>query len=126
MSNEGDRELFTLHPELLDWSATAVWEGRTRVAVAGNRVVGFATLLITETSADVEDLFVDPDCMRRGIGRVLVEDIAVVAQALGWSFIEVDANPHASSFYARVGFVAVGEAAVQYGSGVRMRRSTSP
>jgi len=126
MSNEGDRALFTLHPELLDWSDRAVWEGRTRVAIAGGRVVGFATLLLTETSADVEDLFVDPECVRRGIGRALAEDIAAVAHALGWPFIEVDANPHASSFYTRVGFVALGEAVVQYGSGVRMRRSTSP
>lgn len=126
MSNQRDRELFALHPELLVWSDRGMREGRTRVAVAGGRAVGFATLALTETSAEVEDLFVDPEWMRRGIGRALVEDVAAVAQALGWVFLEVDANPHALSFYADVGFVTIGAAAVQYGAGVRMRRSTSP
>jgi len=125
LSNEGDRELLTMHPELLDWSDAAVREGRTRVAVAGGRVVGFATLLVKETSAEVEDLFVDPDWMRRGVGRALVEDIAGVAGSMGWPFIEVDANPHAVGFYSRVGFVAVGLAAVEYGTGVRMRCPTA-
>ena len=124
LSNEGDRDLLSSHPELLDWSDLAVREGRTRMAEADGCVAGFATLVFTETSAEVEDLFVDPDWMRRGIGRLLVEDMATLARASGWRCIEVDANPHALSFYTRVGFVAVGEAAVPYGTGVRMRRGT--
>jgi GNAT superfamily N-acetyltransferase len=124
LSNEGDRELLSVHPELLDWSDLAVREARTRLAEADGCVAGFATLLFTETAAEVEDLFVDPDCMRLGIGRLLVEDMATLAHAAGWRYIEVDANPHALSFYTRVGFVAVGEAAVPYGTGVRMRRDT--
>jgi GNAT superfamily N-acetyltransferase len=124
LANEGDRELLTAHPELLDWSDLALQQGRTRVAVADGRVAGFATILFTAASAEVEDLFVDPDWMRRGIGRALVEEIGVLARTAGWQFIEVDANPHALSFYTRVGFVAVGEAVVEYGTGVRMRRAT--
>ena len=124
MSNEGDRDLFSIHPELLDWSDVAVREGRTQVAVAGGRVAGFATLSFTNASAEVEDLFVDPAWARRGIGRALVEEIASIARAAGSPFMEVDANPHALAFYASVGFVAVGEAVVPYGTGVRMRRSS--
>jgi GNAT superfamily N-acetyltransferase len=124
LTNEGDRDLFSAHPELLDWSDLALRQGRTRVAVADGRVAGFATILLTEASAEVEDLFVDPDWMRRGIGRALVEEIGSLARSAGWQFMEVDANPHALSFYTRVGFVAVGEAVVQYGRALRMRRST--
>ena len=124
LANEGDRDLFSAHPELLDWSDLAVAEGRTRVAVADGRVAGFATMLLTPAAAELEDLFVDPDWMRRGIGRALVEDVATLARAAGWRFIEVDANPHALSFYNSAGFVAVGEAVLQYGSGLRMRRPT--
>jgi GNAT superfamily N-acetyltransferase len=124
MSNEGDRSLFSTHPELLVWSDLAVHEGRTRVAVAARRITGFATLSFTNASPEVEDLFVDPDWTRRGIGRALVEEIAALARIGGWRFIEVDANPHAVAFYARVGFVAVGEAVVPYGTGIRMRRSS--
>jgi GNAT superfamily N-acetyltransferase len=124
LSNEGDRDLFSVHPELLDWSDLSVQEGRTRVAEADGRIAGFATLSFTATSAEVEDLFVDPDWMRLGIGRALVEGIATMAGIAGWRFIEVDANPHALHFYARVGFVALGAAVVPYGEGVRMRRRT--
>ena len=125
LSNEGDRDLLSAHPELLEWSDLAVREGRTRMAEADGCVAGFATVMFTETAAELEDLFVDPDWMRRGIGRALVEDIAVVARSAGSPFIEVDANPHALSFYSRVGFVSVGEADVPYGTGTRMRRATN-
>jgi len=102
-SNENDRALLTEHPEFLDLADTAVREGRTWTAVADDRVVGFVTLLETASTAEVEDLFVDPDFMRRGIGRSLIETIASVASERGWPQIEVDANPHAQEFYARTG-----------------------
>ena len=122
MSNEGDRELFAVHPELLDWSDLAVQEGRTRVAVAGGRVVGFATLSFSDGSAEVEDLFVDPDWERQGVGRALIEDLTELARGAGYTCIEVDANPHALKFYGSVGFFGLGEAVVPYGTGLRMRR----
>lgn len=124
MANVGDRVLFARHPELLDWSDLPVGEGRTWVGVGDGSVVGFATLRLGETAAELEDLFVDPDYMGRGVGRALVEGIAALARAAGRRFVEVDANPHAAIFYTSVGFVAVGEAAVPYGTGARMRRST--
>ncbi len=124
MSNEGDRPLDELHPELLEWPGDGALEGRTRIAVADGRPVGFATLSFAKGVADLEDMFVDPDWMRQGVGRALVEDIAAIARREGWSFIHVDANPHAIAFYTSVGFIALGEVAVEYGSGTRMRRTT--
>jgi ribosomal protein S18 acetylase RimI-like enzyme len=126
LSNEGDRPLFALHPELLDWSnLEALREERIRVAVSTERVVGFSTLLVAEGTALVDDLFVDADWQRRGIGRALVEDMSLAAGRAGLGSIEVDANPHAQVFYASVGFVPVGEVAVEYGTGLRMRRNTA-
>jgi len=126
MANEGDRPLYAEHPELLDWPGAGAREGRTRVAIVDGRPVGFATLSFADARADLEDLFVDPDWMRRGIGRALVEDIADIAQLAGWEVIEVDANPHALAFYTDVGFTVLGEVAVEYGTGTRMRRHTMP
>ena len=49
----------------------------SRVAVGeDDAVVGFATYLISDGVAELEDLFVDPPWMRRGIGEALVMDIA--------------------------------------------------
>lgn len=123
LSNEGDLPLYVAHPELLDWPSDGAEEGRTRVAVADDRVIGFATLSYASHGAELEDMFVDPDWMRRGIGRTLVEDIAAVASHRGYGVIEVDANPHALAFYTEVGFTVVGEVAVAYGTGTRMRRT---
>jgi GNAT superfamily N-acetyltransferase len=80
--------------------------------------------LFAERAAIVDDLFVHPDWQRRGVGRAMVEDLSLAARRAGWRSIEVDANPHAQTFYRSVGFVAVGEVAVEYGTGLRMRRST--
>jgi ribosomal protein S18 acetylase RimI-like enzyme len=116
LSNDGDRDALLAHPEVLDFSSIAVDEGRTRVAVADGRIVGFATLL----GSELEDLFVDPDWMRRGIGRSLVDDAIAIAGAQGATRIEVTGNDHALGFYERVGFVRDGTVQTEFGQGSRM------
>ena len=85
---------------------------------ADGRIVGFATLL----GAELEDLFVDPAWMRRGIGRALLLDAVAVARAQGLERVEVTANPHALPFYERVGFVPDGTVETDFGPGTRMHR----
>jgi ribosomal protein S18 acetylase RimI-like enzyme len=122
MSNEGDRALFAEHPELLDWAETPLAEQRTRVALLDGRIVGFHSLLVTNGIAELEDLFVDPDHMGRGVGRALTDDAAAQARERGFHALEVDANPHAKEFYAKAGFQDLGVTPVAYGTGFRMRR----
>ena len=122
LSNEGDRELMIAHPELVEPSEEAVAEGRTRVAMSGDgTILGFATGRRLESGVvELEDLFVDPDSMRLGIGRALVADQVALAEAQGIAGIEVTANPHAAAFYRSVGFVHVGETETQFGPAARM------
>ena len=121
LHNEGDRELLGRHPEFLEWAGDDLAEGRTRVAVLAGTVVGFSTVEPRPPVGEVEDFFVDPDWMRRGIGRRLAEDMAAEASAAGWSALEVDANPAAVAFYERVGFVGLGPVALEHGTALRMR-----
>ncbi len=116
LSNEGDRDALLAHPEALELPALAVNEGRTRVAVAAGHIVGFATLL----GSELEDLFVDPNWMRRGIGRILVFDAISEARRNGLTRLEVTANPHALHFYASVGFLGDGTVETEFGPGERM------
>ena len=76
-----------------------------RVAVAADgTVVGFATYLISDALAELEDLFVDPRWIRRGIGAALVLDIWARLDEVRFERLEVTANPHAMAFYQRLGF----------------------
>jgi GNAT superfamily N-acetyltransferase len=107
MSNENDRGLLQEHPEWLVLSDQGVRDGRTRVAVdEDGTVAGFATHAISDGVAELEDLFVDPPRMRQGIAKALVLDISSRLHQLGFESLEVTANPHAMSFYERLGFVS--------------------
>ena len=121
LSNEGDRASLLAHPDSLVFDDAPVRESRTRVATEGDRVVGFATIRLVERVAELDDLFVDPDRMRRGIGRSLVLDAMEVAGSLEATRIQVTANLHARAFYESVGFVELGLRETQFGSGLRMQ-----
>jgi GNAT superfamily N-acetyltransferase len=114
LSNEGDRPLLLANPDLLVYDDVQVRAGRTRVAVVDGWVVGFATLLFDD-GAEIEDLFVDPDWMRRGVGTALVADAVEIARAHGVTRIEVTGNDHGRAFYDAVGFVAVGTVSTPLG-----------
>ena len=102
--------------------------GRTRGPGEGEHVVdqgpavGFATTVPAGPDLELEDLFTDPDHVRRGVGRALVDDVLAFAGTTGAARVTVDANPHAQAFYGSVGFVVDGEAPTELGTGLRMHR----
>lgn len=122
LSNEGDRELLLANPQHLVFDSTGPREGRTVVAVDDHdRPLGFATTVeLGEGALELEDLFVDPDHMRRGIARRLMLAVAERARANDAHRIEVTANPHADAFYRVVGFVPGEAVRTELGAGVRM------
>ena len=108
LSNEGDRDNLLAHPHLLEFDATVVERDRVRVAVVNGGVVGFATTRNVDAhSAELDDLFVDPDWMRRGVARALMADAIAALRQQGVTRVEVSANDHAVGFYESVGFIAV-------------------
>ncbi len=126
LANDGDRASLLAHPDALAFSGASLREGRTRVAVADGAVVGFATTLVTGAVSELEDLFVDPDWMRAGIGRALVLDAVAIGRARGVRRVEVTANPHAREFYAAVGFVLDHAVGTRFGPGCRLYRAVPP
>lgn len=76
--------------------------------------------MITPAGAELDDLFVDPAFMRRGIGLALVRDAARLAGVAGCSALVVTANPHAAAFYAAAGFDRGETVKTQLGSGTRL------
>jgi GNAT superfamily N-acetyltransferase len=126
LSNPGDRDRLLAHPEHLVLEPEGLTEGRTHVAEENGSVVGFATWAETDGgSMELEDLFVDPKWMRRGIATALVNCIADVLRSRGADLLEVTANPDAVSFYRAAGFVHVGVAETAFGSAPHMRLTLS-
>jgi GNAT superfamily N-acetyltransferase len=120
LSNAGDRASLIAHPDALEFSGEALKEHRVRVAIVDDRIVGFATVVATGRVGELEDLFVDPDWMRCGVGRALVVDAIDKARDQGLSRINVMANEHALVFYKNVGFVYDGTSRLRFGTGHRM------
>jgi GNAT superfamily N-acetyltransferase len=87
-----------------------------RVAEIDGVLVGFATALPREGYLELEDLFVDPDFMRRGIATALIDDVKQRGLP-----VEVSANEHALAFYTSVGFVEIGTVETLGGPAIRMR-----
>lgn len=125
LSNENDRGPLLTHPESILLTEDGVREHRTRVAVdSSGTIVGFASFLISDGMAELEDLFVDPVRMRQGIGEALVLDISAKVQQLKFDTLEVTANPHAMAFYEHMGFQFDHVVDTEFYSAPRMHRST--
>jgi N-acetylglutamate synthase-like GNAT family acetyltransferase len=118
------REQLAAHPDAIELPAKQITAGLVRVAEQDDVVVGFAVL--RERSGDaceLDGLFVEPDRMRAGVGRRLVEDAKRIARERGARRIDVVANPQALAFYEAVGFALTGEAQTRFGPAPRMSLS---
>jgi len=118
---EDGRDDLLAHPETLEFSFPADGDWETRVAVSEEgRIIGFATASFPDGHLELEDLFVEPDQMRGGVGRALIAEMAQLARRHGVGRIEVIANPNALDFYEKTGFVVEGTVPTQFGPGIRM------
>ena len=120
LSNAGDRDNLLAHPEHLILRPEGLAEGRTYVAEEDGLLVGFATWIEADGTIELEDLFVHPGWMRRGIGTALISRIAGVLRVRGVQRLEVTANPDALGFYDAAGFIDCGVAETDFGAAPRM------
>ena len=120
LSNLSDRDNLLAHPEYLILGPEGLAEGRTHVAEEDGLVVGFATWSEAGGIAELEDLFVDPGWMRRGLATALVGRLAEVLRDRDVERLEVTANPDALAFYSAIGFIDCGVAETAFGAAARM------
>lgn len=79
------------------------------VAERDGSLVGFYSLDGTPPIGSLEDLWVTPSEIGNGLGRVLWEDAMAAAAAAGYEHLDIDAEPYAEGFYARMGAERIGE-----------------
>ena len=73
------------------------------VAEVDGEPVGWASLIPRGEVAWLEDLWVEPAWIGRGVGRMLFEHVKERARALGAVRLEWEAEPNARDFYERMG-----------------------
>ena len=81
LSDAGYRDNLLAHPEYLILAPEGLAEGRTHVAEQDGSLAGFATWAETAGTIELEDLFVDPGYMRRGIATALLNRITEILRA---------------------------------------------
>ena len=84
---------------------------RYTVATIGPIVLGYAGLMMVDDEGHVTTLTVDPGWHHRGIGTVLLADLARAAPGLGVRHLTLEVrvgNTPAQALYRRFGFAPVG------------------
>lgn len=80
------------------------------VATNTDRVLGFYGLVpASEECAELEALFVEPDAIGGGVGRLLVRDASARASRDGYARIIIQGDPNAEGFYLAMGATRIGE-----------------
>jgi GNAT superfamily N-acetyltransferase len=78
------------------------------VASIEGRIMGFYVLHLNPGNARLEHLWVIPNEMKKGIGRALFRHAEETSKTAGIDRMEIEADPNAEGFYARMGATTVG------------------
>ena len=79
------------------------------VATINGAVAGCCALVVTNSLAEIEHMWIRPEQMGSGVGRALFEYVSARALERGANVIELSADPYAEGFYARMGARRIGE-----------------
>jgi ribosomal protein S18 acetylase RimI-like enzyme len=79
------------------------------VAQVDDEIAGFYSLTTAGPRAELENLWVLPAFMGRGVGRGLFEHALARARERGCSDMEIESDPNAVGFYEKMGARLVGQ-----------------
>jgi GNAT superfamily N-acetyltransferase len=123
LNNPGDREALLANPDAIEVPISQIADGHVFVAEKEDAIVGFAAVLPrVDGDAELDALFVEPSDWKQGVGRLLVDHCASVAQGRGSAALHVIGNPHAEGFYRACGFEQTGTVQTRFGVGLSLRR----
>lgn len=93
----------TLTPEYLQ--AHQVYK-----AVVEDKLIGYYSYWETDAiTVHLDNLFIDPPFIGHGYGSELMQDFLQRVKLAGYSKVTLDADPHATAFYLKLGFEIVGQ-----------------
>ena len=79
------------------------------VALVGETPVGFYTLQEKDGITSIENLWVSPEYMGKGVGKALFLHAVELARQRGNTTLQLEADPNAVPFYEKMGMHQIGE-----------------
>jgi|SRR6476659_5568880 len=92
----------TITPEFIS-------EHEVFVALVDQKIAGCCALVLSDSLAEIEHMWMRPEQMGSGIGRALFEHAKRRAEERGARVLELSADPNAEGFYARMGAERIGK-----------------
>lgn len=89
-------------------AANEVTRRRALVADRDGHILGFTTLQGEPPTGVLGMMFVDPQVIGQGIGRLLFEHTIAAGRDLGFTQLTIDADPNAEPFYRAMGAIRIG------------------
>ncbi len=96
------RESLTITPEF-------VGTNEVYAATLNEEILGFYALVGEGREIQLEHLWVSPERIGTGVGRLLFDHALRRAASLGAEMLRIEADPNAEGFYRRMGATRVGE-----------------
>jgi ribosomal protein S18 acetylase RimI-like enzyme len=84
-------------------------ENESWVAEINDVPIAFYTLIEKEGSAWIENLWVSPEYIGKGIGKRLFLHALELAGGRGYKSVQLEADPNAVGFYEKMGMKKIGE-----------------
>ena len=105
----------TITPELISSCEVFVAGGESETApdetASGGKqqIDGFYAIGIRGEKAELEHMWVRPECIGSGIGKALLMHAMETAAFLNAAALEISSDPNAEGFYKRMGATRIGE-----------------
>ena len=93
----------------LTFSRAYFEENESWVAETDHTPIGFYTILEKDGSAWLENLWVSPEFIGKGVGKELFLHAVALARQRGFESLQLEADPNATGFYEKMGMKRVGE-----------------
>jgi ribosomal protein S18 acetylase RimI-like enzyme len=94
--------LLTFNPEYFE-------EHESWAAVENTKLIGFYTLQEKNRNAWLDNLWVLPEYIGRGIGKQLFLHASERARQRGYEILQLEADPNAAGFYEKMGMHKISE-----------------
>lgn len=102
-------EWIELWTDQLTFQKETIARRETWCAILEHKVVGVYSLEFDGDEAEIEDLWVLPGFMGKGVGRSLFGHALEIARSHGARRLRIESDPHAADFYRKQGAHQTGE-----------------